>query len=222
MEHNAMEMLKALHSPEQLRFLSNLAHWIEGALLSTVAILMFIERMGIVKSPRFRLLWPAILLTAGIFLPLFMLTHHGLGMLHESFHIVTQDSQQFQHLMMALLLMTAGLTRVLFLRGILKNLFWDLVRPICFFTIGLMFLTHTQHGATDAVRWAITVHKYLGVIIILSSLLQIAAITYYPHGKAIALAGAILLLASGIFLMSYAEPSGAYTESGKQPATHAH
>lgn len=222
MEHNAMEMLKALHSPEQLRFLSNLAHWIEGALLSTVAILMFIERMGIVKSPRFRLLWPAILLTAGIFLPLFMLTHHGLGMLHESFHIVTQDSQQFQHLMMALLLMTAGLTRVLFLKGILKNLFWDLVRPICFFTIGLMFLMHTQHGTVDAVSWAVTVHKYLGALIMLSSLLQVAAITYYPQGKTAAIAGAVLLLSSGLFLLSYSEPPGAYMGATKTPTTHGH
>lgn len=222
MEHNAMEMLKALHSPEQLRFLSNLAHWIEGALLSIVAILMFIERMGIVKSAGFRLLWPAILLTAGIFLPLFMLTHHGLGMVHESFHIVTQDPQQFQHLMMALLLMAAGLTRVLLLKGILKNIFWDLVRPICFFTIGLMFLMHAQHGTADAVSWAVTVHKYLGAIIILSSLLQIAAITYFPQGKAAAIAGAVLLLSSGFFLLSYSEPQGAYTGATKTPTTHGH
>lgn len=222
MEHNAVEMLKALHSPEQLRFLSNLAHWIEGALLSIVAILMFVERMGIVKSQNFRFLWPAILLSAGIFLPLFMLTHHGLNMVHESFRVVTQDPQQFQHLMMSLLLMTAGLTRVLFLKGILKNLFWDIVRPICFFTIGLMFLMHTQHGTATAVSWAVTVHKYLGAIIMLSSLLQIAAVTYYPQGKAAAIAGAILLLSSGLFLLSYSEPSGAYTEATKTSTTHGH
>ncbi len=222
MEHNTMEMLKALHSPEQLRFLSNLAHWIEGALFSLVAIIMLVERIGIIKSPRFRLLWPVILFCAGVFLPLFMLTHHGLGMIHESFHIVTQDPQQFQHLMMSLLLMTAGLTRVLFLKGILKNLFWDLVRPLCFFTMGLMFLMHTQHGTADAVSWAVTVHKYLGVIIMSSSLFQMAAITYHPQGKAAAFAGAILLLSSGLFLLSYSEPSGAYSGAPKTPTTHGH
>ena len=206
MEHNTVEMLKALHSPEQLRLLSNLGHWVEGGLLSIVSILMFVERMGIVKSLRFRYIWPVILVSAGVFLPLFMLTHHGLSMVHESFHIVTQDPQQFQHLMMALLLMAAGLTRILYLKGVVKNLFWDLVRPLCFFTMGLMFLMHSQHGTVEAVSWAVTVHKYLGLIIVLSSLFQIAGITYAPEGRGAVAVGAILLLCAGIFLLSYTEP----------------
>lgn len=75
----AREPEEPLHTPEELQFLPNLAHWIEGAIIGLVAIIALIQAFGFLNSGLARFLWPGLIFLAGLFLPPYILLHHGLA-----------------------------------------------------------------------------------------------------------------------------------------------
>ncbi|MBA4056510.1 MAG: hypothetical protein C0490_17475, partial [Marivirga sp.] len=159
-EHQVADW-SVLHTAEEMQRLSNLGHRIEGILLIMVAILAIGEATGILKV---KLLWPSVIVIAGIFLLAFLLLHHGFDKFKLVWNLILSDGQQRQHLIMATLLITAGVTEITYrTTGYSTFKFgWPLV--IC--TIGIMFLIHEQHGSSDAVEWAQKIHKYLGILMI--------------------------------------------------------
>lgn len=117
--------------------------------LIIVALIPLGEADGIVKK---KLLWPAVLVVAGLFLIGFLLLHHCLTQLKFVWNLITSDPQQRQHVVMAALLTIAGASELVY-RTKGYNIF-RYVWPVIICPIGIMFLIHEQHGSSAAVEWA--------------------------------------------------------------------
>ena len=154
-----------LHTVEEMQRLSNFGHRVEGILLLLVALIAFAEAT---KMCNLKLSWPWVILVAGLFLVAFLLLHHGLGNLKLVWSLILADAQQRQHLFMATLLIIAGVAEIIFrARGVtILQFMW----PLVIISIGVMFLTHEQHGTGEAVALARKIHQYLGILLMLVGL----------------------------------------------------
>ena len=100
----------ALQTPEELQWVSNLAHWIEGGMFATVAVIAFLQALGYARSHGVQYLWPALVLAAGVFLPAYILLQRGLSGIGITWSLVISDPQQREHFLMALLLVSWVIT----------------------------------------------------------------------------------------------------------------
>jgi hypothetical protein len=75
-----------------------------------------------------------------------------------------------------------------------------------------MFLTHEQHGTGEAAELARGKHERLGKTILAAA--AVSAMGELFVAKGAKAAGAALLLASGVQLIVYREPQGAYEKDG--------
>ena len=87
-----------------------------------------------------------------------------------------------------------------------------LVRDLATARIGHMFLTHTQHGTSDAAARAVRRHRVLGGTIVAGA--GATAIADTAGARPFRTAGALLLIAAGAQLVAYREPEGAYEDGG--------
>lgn len=204
----------ALHSPEEMQRLSDVGHQIEGALLATVALIAIGEATGVIKT---KYIWPGFIVAAGLFLIGFLLLHHGLQQLRLVWNLILSDEQQRQHLIMATLLTLAGISEIFFrAKGItFLNYIWPLVIAI----IGIMFLTHEQHGSSEAVEWATKIHRYLGILLVVVAIFIFLQIVFAKRIAWLAFVWPVLLMIASIFLFIYKEPKGAYQKI-KEDAVH--
>lgn len=198
-----------LHTPEELQLLSNVAHWIEGGLFLIIAIIVILQTLGYLRSQKAQYLWPVIILTAGIFLPLFSFSHH-FNELALAWKATIYDSQQLQHMIMAILITIAGIAEVAYLRGQGKNRFLQFVFPLVVGIIGIMFIAHPQHGTSEAVLRAATIHKYLGAVLILAGVFKALEVVKRSTQKWLTFSWVLFLTIAAILLISYREPEGAY------------
>ena len=183
----------ATHSPEEQRQLSNMGHWIEGGLLAVVGFLALLNNgtgaawAGVV--------WPILLLVAGIPLLILIYPRHP----RVDWPSIWNDSQQRQHTIMALAITAAG-------AAVIAG--WWFIWPVAAVLIGVIFISHTQHGQSEAVSRAVLIHCILGITLILAGLLNLAeSIT----GVAVfAILWPIVLLAAAAQLLIYREPEGAF------------
>lgn len=214
--------MEPLHSPEEMRFLSNLGHWIEGGILGTVAIVALLEALGYLAGDRSRFLWPGFVLLAGVVLLAYMFLHHGLGRVGASWRFVTGDPQQRQHFFMAVLLLVAGAAELVHRMPSASGSVWGFVWPGALLVIGILFTVHTQHGTQAAVTWAARVHRYLGLLLIAGGAARAAQVVGVAKVGWLAFAWPLLLLVSAVLLLAYREPKGAYESSSSQHASGAH
>lgn len=198
----------ALHTPEEMQRLSNIGHWIEGGLLATVAIIALLNALGFIKG---QLIWQSLLFVAGIFLIAYLLLHHGLDKIKLVWTLIWKDAQQRQHLTMAFLLCLAGLSEIAGKKYNISLLLY--VWPIALSIIGIMFLVHEQHGTSEAMNRARTIHTYLGISLILVSIVATIALVTKNKYRWPAYSWPVLLIITSIMLLAYREPEGAYEQS---------
>jgi uncharacterized membrane protein HdeD (DUF308 family) len=203
--------LPSWHTPEEMRQISNLAHWIEGAVLGSAAVIALVEASGRQAAHRARLLWPAVVLSAGVFLLGYLvIPHHGLSRTREQWAFVFGDPQQRQHVALATLAAVGGVVELFHRTGRLRGRAWQLVWPAAIVTAGLLFALHTQHGTGDAVARATLIHRVLGVLLIAAGVLRVADAFAAERRRWPAFAWPLALLGASILLASYREPEGAY------------
>lgn len=202
------DIIFQLHTPEEFRYLSSLAHWIAGYIFLGVAIIAFFQINGFLKSQKY--LWPILVTISGLVFVPYTLMHHGWSELALVWKVMTLDPQQQQHFIMFILLFIAGFVELLLSLKKLKGRYWYLVWPSVLFTIGYMFLTHPQHGTAEALSYTVSFHSTLGIVLLLTGLLKIAEVTVESKYKWIAYGWIIFLFIASIMLMSYNEPIGAY------------
>lgn len=154
------------HSPEKRRRLSDLGHRLEGFLLLAVAILALLGNLGANWAAT---VWAILLVLAGASLLTLIYPLHPLG----DWPIIWRDPQQRQHTIMAAAVTVAGIAELL--RG--DNVTLGFVWPAALLLIGALFLSHTQHGASEAMARAVRQHRILGVTIVLAGLLRAAEVT---------------------------------------------
>lgn len=202
----SLAIVLKLHTPEELVFYSNVAHWIEGAIFLIVAMVALLQIFGYLKNKLY--LWPSLILIAGLFLPLFAFSHH-LGELELAWQATIYDPQQRQHMFMALLMSIAGFSELMRLKY--RESLWKFVLPVVLSIIGVLFLTHPQHGTSDAVLQAALIHKYLGSVLVLSGVFRALEMLWQNKNKKwLAYPWLIFLTFAAALLISYREPQGAY------------
>jgi hypothetical protein len=121
---------------------------------------------------------------------------------------IWRDAQQREHTIMAASIAVAGVAELL--RG--SSLGWAYVWPGVMLLIGVLFLTHAQHGTGAAVAKALWQHRILGLTAIVAGLLRVAEVS---TGVSIfGILWPIVLLAAAAQLILYREPEGAYEAEG--------
>lgn len=200
----SLAIVLKLHTPEELVFYSNIAHWIEGGIFLIVAVIALLQVYGYWENKPY--LWPSLILIAGLFLPLFAFSHH-LGELELAWQATIYDPQQRQHMLMAIIMSIAGFSELMRLKY--RESLWKFVLPIVLATIGILFLTHPQHGTSEAVLQAALIHKYLGGVLVLSGVFRGVEVLW-PNRKWLAYPWLVFLTIAAVLLISYREPEGAY------------
>ena len=200
-----------LHSPEEMRQISNLAHAIEGTVLALAALIAMAQGTGRMTDGRFRYLWPGLITLAGASLLLYLLMpHHGLSRARMQWQFVFGDPQQRQHLIIASLILIAGTLELLARAGRLASSGWSLAWPAALIVVGVLFVVHEQHGTSEAVARATTIHRYLGAVLVLAGILSGLDVTRSRQVRWLAYAWGLMLLAAAVLLLAYREPPGAY------------
>jgi hypothetical protein len=202
-----------LHTPEEMRRIVNMAHVVEGLVIGAAAIAMIAEVRA--ASRNARLVWPGIMVAAGLGLLLFLvIPHHGLSLATAQWSFIAGDPQQRQHVVIAVVLAMAGVVEVQRRRGRLPRQAWGFAWPAALAAIGVLFLVHQQHGTADAVATAVRVHRYLGATFMVASVLSAVTASRPRPSRWITLATAATLLATASLLIAYREPQGAYESHG--------
>jgi len=209
MDENFMQLALRLHTPEELRQLSNYAHWIEGAIFLTVALILFLQVTGRMKARKADLLWPSLILGAGLFLLVYIFIHHAPDEFGLVWQVILTDPQQRQHVIMAMLLTIAAILQLFY---VLKKLSFSWIPyawPLVLISIGILFILHPQHGTREAIAYMKPYHTVLGAVVLLTGTTVAFAVKKHTS-KVLRLAAIGLLTLSALLLLFYREPVGAY------------
>ena len=198
-------------SARQRAAYSNFVHIVVGTLLAVVAALAALEVFGVVAGGG-RYVWPGLLVATGLFVPLFIMwaaREHRVPLAR-----VLADPQQRQHFTLSGWMLLGGTAEALRLAGVLA---WVLgfVWPIVVALIGYGFLSHAQHGTSEAMAKAVRAHRVLGGTLILAGLARGIEVVSGIHKGTVGLGWVVLLLAAALQFMIYREPEGAYVDAGK-------
>lgn len=197
-------------TPEELQWMSNLAHWIEGGMFAIVALLALLQAFGYAQSRGIQYVWPTLILVAGIFLPAFILLQRGIGGIGTTWNLVVRDPQQREHFAMAVLLLAAGLAEMLLRTNKTRATIWKFVSPVALAMIGAMFFVHTEYGTAAAVAEAARKHAYMGLAISLAGVFKGAEVLWRKRFGWLAFPWIAMLLVAALLLITYREPWGAY------------
>ena len=185
------------HTPHQERVLSNIGHWVEGAIVTAAGLSSI--RFAMTGDQRHDLHQSNVLIGAGSVL--------GIGLIAGSLHhggpakFFTADMQQRQHLQMSGLITVAGLLRRLGRVGAIAS-------NMLIGGVGQMFLSHEQHGTDEAAARAKRRHDLLGRTIITGAAGgAVGDITRWRWVRAFAGAA---MVGAGLQLLFYKEPDGAF------------
>lgn len=189
----------ASHTAEEKRRLSDLGHRVEGFLLAAVAILALLHAAGFAWAAT---AWASLILVAGALLLLLIYPRHPLA----DWPAIWRDPQQRQHTIMAAAVFLAGLAELA--AGQNPSSVWRYVWPGVMLLIGLLFLTHAQHGTGAAVARAVRQHRTLGLTAIVAGLLRVVEVA--SDSGVLAFLWPIALLAAAGQLLRYHEPEGAF------------
>lgn len=194
------------HGPKEERTLSNVGHWIEGAILTSGGLaLLHAAWTGEARHDTHAgriFVGAGTILAGGLIAGSF---HHG-----GSAAFFSADHQQRQHLQMAGLVLGAGLLR--------RGRFGSAVSDLLLGAVGRMFLTHEQHGTDEAAREAVAKHRVLGTTIVAGSAIAVLADT--TRWRSLKTTAAVLLTAAGAQLLFYREPAGAFEADSSSDGHH--
>jgi hypothetical protein len=202
-----------LHTPEEMRQISDLAHLAEGVVLGSAAIIALVQTWGFLANGKQRYAWPALVMIAGAFLLGYLvLPHHGLALARTQWRFVFGDPQQRQHVFISLLVFAGGGIQLLATAEKLRGRVWHLAWPAALVAVGVLFLVHPQHGTSESVLRAVFVHRVLGSTLILAGALAGANVLRVVPSVWLQRLWATALLVAAILLFAYREPEGAYHE----------
>ena len=197
-------------TPEELQWISNLAHWIEGGMFAIVGVLALFQAFGYAQSRGIQYVWPGLILVGGIFLPAFILLQRGISGIGTTWNLVIRDPQQREHFAMAIFLLAAGVAEILLRTSKSRAAAWKFVSPVALAIIGIVFLFHTEYGTPEAVAEATRKHIYMGFAILLAGLFKVADVLWRKRFAWLVFPWIAMLLVAALLLITYREPPGAY------------
>jgi hypothetical protein len=199
-------------TPEQLQFISNIGHTIEGVLFAIVALIALLQALGYMNRNGAQYMWPSLIVIAGIFLPAYILLQRGFDQIGVSWNVIIHDPQQRQHIFMAILLVIAGAAELAVRSKTVEERPWKFVPPGALLVIGITLLCHTQYGTPEAVAESMRKHHYQGISVILVGLFRVVDIRWRRRNKWLAYPWIVFLFVAAALLITYREPWGAYRD----------
>jgi hypothetical protein len=168
-----------LHTADEMRELSNMAHLFEGLILG-IAALVALHAATLrwrgddsSRSRAAKLLWPSLITAAGLFLLGYLvIPHHGLENARVQYTFILEDPQQRRHVWLALLAVFGGGAELIGTVSPTAPRMLAHVWPVTVAVAGISFLAHTQHGSDPAVERAMMIHRYIGIAFLLTALLR--------------------------------------------------
>jgi hypothetical protein len=185
------------HVPAEERVLSNVGHKVEGAIMAVAGVARF--QAALTEDDQRDRSFARLLMGAGSLL--------GLALVGGSFHhggprtFFRNDHQQRQHLEMAGLIAAAGAARCAGRPG-------AVISNALIGRVGQMFLTHEQHGTSEAAAAARAKHERLGWTIAAAAVT--GALGDLTTARALRFATATLMVVAALQLLTYEEPEGAF------------
>jgi hypothetical protein len=205
---NTMQLVLQLHTPQELQYFSNLAHWTEGGLFILIAFIALLEVMGKLQSKSLSNLWPGILFLSGLFLPVFMFAHHTGSEFKLAWDATFLIPEQRQHFFMAMLLMISGGAELYVRKNLQASSVLRYVFPVSLIIIGALFLYHPQHGMAEDMMRVVTIHKYLGLSIIAAGVFK--GLAEFTKLKLLTYAWILFMMISASLLITYREADMSY------------
>lgn len=202
--------MEQMPTHEQLQWISNLAHWIEGGIFGIVAVIALLQAFGYARTGFLRYMWQGLILVAGAFLPFYLLLQRGFDQAGESLRFVIGDQQQREHVFMSLLLLSAGAAETLLAANLIRGRGWRFVAPTALVLIGVILIFHTEYGTAEAIAESVTQHRYQGILVILVGLFKAAQVLWSRKFRWLEFIWVFLLFGAAVLLISYREPEGAY------------
>lgn len=202
------DLIFQLHTPEELRYLSSVGHWIAGGIFFTVAVIAFLQAKGFLTSKPY--LWQALVVIGGLFFIPYLLLHHSLQEFPMVWRVIFLDPQQRQHFIMFNLITFGGTIELLLALKKLKTKAFYFIFPTVISIIGLMFLFHPQHGTSEAMAYSVPYHITLGIVLLLAGMTKVAQILMSHKYKLLNFAWILFLFISSMMLFIYNEPAGTY------------
>ncbi len=195
--------MEPLHTPQEIVTLSNAAHIAEGIVLIAIAAVIVAQGFGYLQKGWQRYLVPSIGLVASLVLLSFLFFDHA-NELPRAWDWITSDMQQRQHLLMGILIGVGSIAALIGLK--LQQQWLRLGLPLAIAIIGLLFLTHPQHGNSEEAARGLLIHRVAGTSLIIAGLAQAGGLFLKQWRKWLAVvAGAGLVLSAALFI-SYREP----------------
>lgn len=195
--------MEMLHTPEELVRLSNMAHIAEAIVLFIIAALLFAQAFGYLRTGWKRYLWPSVGLLASLILAYALLVGHY-NELGKAWRVITTDMQQKQHFQIGVLIGIGAIAELFATR--LKKKWLHLVFPITTGIIGVLFLTHPQHGTAEQAQRGLMLHRIAGSALVVAALSQAGAVLRAKSQKVLLVITAFALaISAGAFAM-YREP----------------
>ncbi len=212
--------MNPFHTPAEMVEFSNLAHWFIGGLLGIILVIAFLQALNYLKYKTAQQLWSILILIAGGFLVPYMLLHHGLDRVDETWQFLMTDPQQRQHFIIGILLILAGISELFSALNVLKGRIWQFMFPAVLVIIGILFMIHNQHGTAEAIHESVIFHRYLGTTLILSGVAKAAEVVWRDRYKKIVYVWMFFMLITTVMLVTYREPDGAYNADYSETQQH--
>jgi len=193
------DLIFQLHTPEELRLLSSVGHWIAGGIFLMVSFIAFLQVKGFFKSKPY--LWQLLVVVGGLMFIPYTLLHHSFQELPLVWQVIFLDPQQRQHFIMFNLITFGGIIELLLALKKIQAKMFHFVFPVIISIIGLMFLFHPQHGTSEALAYSVPYHTILGMVLLSAGIAKAIQVRF---------AWILFLFISSIMLLTYNEPAGTY------------
>ena len=197
------------HTPRELAELSTLVHNIAGWMFAALSIVLLIELLRGTPRRRARYAWPAIGVTIGFGLTVFVFFHQWLYHRISPFAV----AQQVQHQLIGLAVGAGALAELLRRRTMAESRLWRSAFPLSVVLVGVIFLAHEQ-GTVEA----LLVHWALAGTLIVAGLGLLAPELARDPAASLRVFAVLVLLGAAVQLVLYREAPGAHGAHGAVPA----
>lgn len=163
------------HDPDTMALLSSAGHWLVGAFVLPVAVLIGFEANGRLTTSPLRYCVPALIILSGFALAGYIVFHAGLDRAPEMLQYALGSDKQIQHFVMAAAVVIIGASEWLARTAPRNTSPWRFVWPTAYMATGLGFIFHVQTGPQAEAVWHY--HALLGIVILSASLARLGQVS---------------------------------------------
>lgn len=193
------------HDAEAMALLSSAGHWLVGAFVLPVAILVALEADGQLTGRAWRFGVPALIILSGAALAAFIVFHAGVDRAPEMLRFALGSEKQIQHFILAGLVALIGLSEWRARDLLPTQTAWRFIWPAAYLLTGFGLIIHEQTGPDSATVWAY--HVLLGGVVASAAVARLAQVSGWVSWRLSGFFFAGLLFVEAAMLFFYQAPS---------------